>query len=295
LTTLGRVLEREGKDADAEPFLRESLSLYKDARANRNVVVLGAMRALATVLKKQGKLTEAESLFREAIEIARANPSLTQPDLPVFLLRLGSILKEEERPEEAVPVYREGIALRIESLPPGSPQIAEELASYAALLQALGKVKDGQELCDGIGKGYAEALEARRPADGDNDVFAKAVTSVGSMFRSAGRLADAERRFLLALDVRRHTLGEASPEVSNSLRALSDILRAQGRTADAEAVWRQSIEALRKSSRPEDQAALVKRQENLSKLKSDGGEPTSRKAKSATRAARSAAASEATR
>ena len=67
VTSLARMLQAQGRFAEAEPLYRQSLAKHRGLFGSDNVEVSTSLRNLAALLMAQGKLSDAEPLYREAL------------------------------------------------------------------------------------------------------------------------------------------------------------------------------------------------------------------------------------
>jgi tetratricopeptide (TPR) repeat protein len=244
LTALSIDLRLQGRQNEIEPLVREALALTRKELPTGHPHLNGALLSLAELLKSQGKPDEAEPLLREAMEGSRG---AMYPDRVVILKNLGNLLKTKGRYSEAEPLYREALEIRFKVMPSGHTDIAESLASEGAILKAMGKTREANEIWIRMGQPYSEALEKRRQVEGDNETFATCLTLVGSLLQSAGRLEESETRYREALAIRQKLFGAQSREACNSLARIADSLVAQGKNLDeAEANYRDVLTFRRK-------------------------------------------------
>jgi tetratricopeptide (TPR) repeat protein len=112
LTTLGRVLLRHGKSADAVPFLETAV--------DRDPASFAATNVLGMALEELGRTVEAEARYRRALEIGEA---------PEVYFNLGNVLRDQHRADEAIAAYDRAIEIR--------PDFAEAHvhAAFALLLK----------------------------------------------------------------------------------------------------------------------------------------------------------------
>jgi tetratricopeptide (TPR) repeat protein len=71
--------------------------------------------------------------------------------------------------------------------------------------------------------------------------LARSITTLGAWLRSRGRLPEAEEQFRAALAVQRKFRPEESAEVSTSLSALTAVLETQGKSVEAQTLWRERL------------------------------------------------------
>ena len=69
LDSIGNLLTRQGRVADAEPYLRQSLEIKEDLGDRQGQAI--TLGNLGRVKRAQGALAEAEALFARDLSIAR--------------------------------------------------------------------------------------------------------------------------------------------------------------------------------------------------------------------------------
>jgi eukaryotic-like serine/threonine-protein kinase len=115
-------LRRQGKLADAEAMLRNSLEIYKKDRAEtRSRYTINVLNSLAEMLKDQRRLSEAESLAREGLAMGKRRLSDDHPGVINSTYILASVLCEEDRLAEAADLSGDLLAI-LEKRRPGDWQ-----------------------------------------------------------------------------------------------------------------------------------------------------------------------------
>lgn len=129
----------------------------------------------------------------------------------------------QESAETEARTARRVSAFLEELLREGNPEAAQGAASVSDLL-----VRGEAKLRDQLGD--------------EPVVRARLLETVGRAFRALGDYDRAEALIRESLELREATYGEMSPEVERSLSALSDLLQARGRYADASRVAERQLE-----------------------------------------------------
>jgi hypothetical protein len=75
LLGLGRTLHARGKHGEAEPLLRESLSLRQDALPRGHWRIAQGEQALARCLAAQGRIDEAAGILRAGVQVLEDAPA----------------------------------------------------------------------------------------------------------------------------------------------------------------------------------------------------------------------------
>ncbi|MDC3960095.1 tetratricopeptide repeat protein [Polyangium jinanense] len=107
---VARMLELEGRWADAEPVFREALRLQEEAGVDAALrgVTLGA---LARSLRDSGRWSGAEPLFREALRL-QGEGGATAITRGIILHEFACGLRDNGRWTEAEPLFRETLRLK---------------------------------------------------------------------------------------------------------------------------------------------------------------------------------------
>jgi tetratricopeptide (TPR) repeat protein len=172
----GVVLQAQGR-------LDDALASYRAAIA-RAPAHADAHYNAGTVLQRQGRLDDAVVSYRAALQVA--------PDLAEAHNNLGTLLQQQGRVEDAVKSFERAVALQ-----PGSGDFRFNLGSAR---QAGGDVE--------------AAIDAYRAAAGLGHV--PACNELGNALAAQGRLEDAARSFVAALE-RRPDFAEAHNNLGNVL------------------------------------------------------------------------------
>jgi serine/threonine protein kinase len=217
----GYLLLTEGKVAEAEKICREALIIRNRLATELDIGGEPGFQ-LARVLAKEHKDAEAESLYREAIALAVKRRGADHLQLYHFHAALAGLLAQEQRLAEAMAEYRE--ALRI------NPTSALTMADLARVLRKQdAQSREASALLD---NSLTTWRKDRLPED--NPWLAM---KIAGALADAGRDADAEELYRAALGVFR-----AEPESqegrARAARLLGGVLKAQGKSAEAEALAR---------------------------------------------------------
>ncbi len=87
---LGLALHRRGRDAEAEPHLRDALRGLEMALGPDHPNLGPTMKNLALVLDATGRPAEADSLFRASVAFTRRVAGTDHPDLAIALYDYGT-------------------------------------------------------------------------------------------------------------------------------------------------------------------------------------------------------------
>jgi serine/threonine protein kinase/tetratricopeptide (TPR) repeat protein len=250
---LGRALLEQKKFAEAEPVVRQAVILRRNLLGTEHHNVAQALDVLAEVLVGEEKLAEAEAVAREGLAISRKTIGEQHFTTADCLGNLGMALHKAGRLTEAEAAFREALAIWRQL-----GNLKEKAANWngawvcsvlAAVLRDQGKLSEVEALYRG------EVETAINSPDPGSQAFA--FVSVGDWLRTRGKLAEAEASYRAGSDI----YLKVSPDNFHArqwlARGLALTLVSQGKLAEAETLYRKTIEAGRRSNHTNDLANLL--------------------------------------
>ncbi|MGQ0801793.1 MAG: protein kinase domain-containing protein [Pseudomarimonas sp.] len=130
---LGITLDRLGRPAEAEPYLREGVTVAEKLFPNPHALLSGGYANLGRMLLNQGRLAEARPLIQRAFEVSEAAGAASTPDHASRLLSLGLLAFESEQFDAAITRFEQSLALTESTL---GPSHRRSLSTRLALLTA---------------------------------------------------------------------------------------------------------------------------------------------------------------
>lgn len=243
LYRLGRVTARGGDLDAAEPLFREALELRRDLLGDDSAEVAISLNSLALVLHEKGALARAEPLYRQAIEQSGRRLGENHPQTLKTRANLALLLLDGGDLAAAEPLFRQAL-VGWRALPNEEEMVAEVLDGLSQTLLALGRAQEAEELA-------AEALTLRRGLFGDeHPVTARSLAHLGDAMCRRDPAAAAPL-IAQATELRRRLLGEDSAELAESLTIEAGLRARQGRSAEAETLYRAAIATYLRSLPPE--------------------------------------------
>ena len=115
--TLGHILLRQGKYADAEPAFRRALALLADD----DPVVLVMYTGLGSALNLLGRHDEAMTIFVHVLELARTLLGPDHPNVGGILNDMANVHLARRDYAAALPIYQQALALTERSMGPDHP------------------------------------------------------------------------------------------------------------------------------------------------------------------------------
>jgi serine/threonine-protein kinase len=235
LDVVGRVYQRLGDYAAAEPYLQRALALRRRTLGARHEATAESMYHLATLQVVRGRFGTAEALLREALTVQRALLGDGHPRVARTLDGLGRLLQDRGDYAGAERLTREALAARRAHYGPEHPEVATSLVHLAFQLQLQGRYAAAEGPAQ-------QALAMRRRLLGETHAdVASALGALGLLRSQQGRLAPAESLMLQALALRTRLLGPEHPEVAQTLGLLGAVRRRDGRLAAAESTYRAAL------------------------------------------------------
>lgn len=142
LDSLGEVLEKEERDAEAEKLFLRALRLREElAEAGFGNMVngLGFLGDLQALYFKQGRLTELDAILQRELDIQER--SLGRNDLAVSqtVLMLAENYRTEKKYQEAIPLYQRALDTQQDKYGPDDARLLVVLRPYAEALDALNR------------------------------------------------------------------------------------------------------------------------------------------------------------
>lgn len=129
--------------------------------------------------------------------------------------------------DNAVMLDERALELRLETLGPDHPDVAETLFALGALYSQQARYQDAEEV-------HQRALAIRESEfESGHPAIAESLNGLAQVYWYLGRSDAAEANYLRALDIRETAFGVAAPEVANSLVHLGWFMEREGRFEEA--------------------------------------------------------------
>ncbi|HLQ37174.1 MAG TPA: tetratricopeptide repeat protein, partial [Planctomycetota bacterium] len=127
----------KGKPEEAEPLLRESLQLRRQAHGDRHPLVGIVADELGVALARMGRLDEAAEQIELAVSIRREHSGADSEYLALPLLNLGTLRTMQKRPADAVPLATDCLSVLEHHGTAGHPQVVALVQLWLRLLPHL--------------------------------------------------------------------------------------------------------------------------------------------------------------
>ncbi|TVQ76615.1 MAG: serine/threonine protein kinase [Phycisphaeraceae bacterium] len=296
LNLLGSTLRAQGRLAEAETVLRETVDALRVRGASHVISLANALSSLGVSLRRQGKLDEALETYLESLALYDASQGPEGESSARLRLNIAIVLSHLGEHEEAIALLRRTLVDFERLNPEGSLDLCNGTNALGNMLWEIGEREEGEklirrsiELFKALYGGPAAAtawcmttLAARLGGDGRNEeaielgVEAMSIhdalsnhtsgaalqcrAHLAGYYRVAGRLSEAETVAGWALERELPRIAESSM----LLRELGEIYVATERFEDAERVFLLAWEML-----VDDLPVTVRLRESLAKRLSE--------------------------
>jgi tetratricopeptide (TPR) repeat protein len=235
--SLALVLRLEGKLAQAESFLLETLAQEEGAPGKPNAAIVGAlleMPELARAQAREGNVTQAEKLFENAIAFARQKLGETNVVLGELLHNYGDFLSfEEHQPKAATVQYLQALPIR---RPAQDDNLAWTLRNLAAAThQATGPEEAVPYLREAL-----EVYHRLHKREDLNNSIRPAIELADCLYQRQ-HLPEAESAYRAALIACRQCGPAGREELARAVRSLLEVLKREHKLLEGEALCQETL------------------------------------------------------
>jgi tetratricopeptide (TPR) repeat protein/tRNA A-37 threonylcarbamoyl transferase component Bud32 len=235
LNSVGALLEKQGKSAEAEDHHRRALVLWESIGDPVDIAV--TRNNLGIALFSLGRFDEAIEQYEAVLGLRIEHLGPKHTDVGVALNNLGNALYELERFDEAERAHQRALAIWREALGPDHPYLA-------ASLNNLGNSAYGREDYDAAADYYEQAIELRKKLVGpDHPDLASTMMNLGAVREGQGRSGEAIQLFERALTILTNSVGADHAWALSCRENIATVLAGQGRYEEAMAHQRAVLEA----------------------------------------------------
>ena len=219
----GTALAQLGRSAEAEPVLREAVTLFEQSRGGTDARVASALQPLAGTLILNQKYAEAESVARRAVTINEREFGPTNPATLSALRMVTSAMVEAGRCGDALPYLRGMAALRGKELTETDPTLGVVLLQLGQCQAERGEFAAGEIT-------LRDALAVRRATFGPTHWAVAQVQSVlGGVLGQRKKAAEAEAMLREGYDGLVRELGASHIRTRQARMRLERFLAPRGR------------------------------------------------------------------
>ncbi len=148
LENLGELLEKEGRNAEAEDLFKRALDLRERAAGPKHPDLAASLNfdRLGNLYRTQGRLSELEPMLQQGLALQERVLGPRHVAVSVTLLRLATLYEEEQKYRDAEPLYPRALEIQQANLGPDDSRLLSTLEPYAALLRLLGEQDEAEEI-----------------------------------------------------------------------------------------------------------------------------------------------------
>lgn len=272
LRTLGRIHRQRGNYEEAEPLLKEALSLQREHPPSSPLDSAESLHQLARLLRHRGEVDRAERLYRRALAAQReAIGTAPHSDVAENLFELGVIAARTGAYERADSLFRETLSIRRELHGANHPKVATALHGLALLKMLTDDLAVAERM-------LRRSLEIRRNHVDDEDPYvAETVDRIGQLLVKQGKTEEAEPYLDEAWAIRKARFPAIHPARATSLSNRGRLLRAKEQFTAADSLFRQAQEIYQALYGPEnmDAASILFERGRLYEAKGSASEAAS--------------------
>jgi tetratricopeptide (TPR) repeat protein len=222
-------LQKQGRNAEAEPHLKWALLARKAALEPTSSAIAQTQNQLATLYYDLGRYTDAEALLYQAIDSQFTAPKPNSQEFARSETLMGLVMSAQRRYAEAEPHFSKAVTLREKAQGPSHPDTGDCLNNLAWAYLEQGKDDEAKPLFD-------RALRIFERARGDSDPsVAHLVDGLGQILRRQHQPKEAEDNYLRAIAIWEKLPAEGL-SLLEVLRHYADLLEDEGRSADLDKV-----------------------------------------------------------
>ncbi|SRR5579871_750147 len=234
-TQLGWILDREGREIEAEKLIRQTLEVQLRVLGPEDPLTLETTEDLAIVLEKQGHYAEEEKIERELLAIRTRKFGAEDLQTMRSMLNLGDALHGESRFPEAEKQFRQLLEIERRVLGSGHPWQLAAMHNLANLIEEQGRYTEAEAL-------YRETLETETRVLGpEHPDTASTMTTLATTIAAQGRSAEAEGLYRKSLDILQRTVGSDHNYSLAAEDGLANVLATEGHYGEAEKLHREIL------------------------------------------------------
>ncbi len=203
--TIGVVYRSLSRFEEAEPFLREALTIRRRILPRDHKLIGYASNNLGLCLRGLGDFAGARSVLLDAQRIFALHQTADDPDMAGVLNNLAGLEKELGRFDEAVGFYEEALAMK-RRLGVGSVDLAKAIKNLGVGLRAAGRLEEAEATLREALRELARSKQLHEPT------LAGIAYHLGSLLRERGDQTEAGELLAQALEIRRRLYGEDHPK-----------------------------------------------------------------------------------
>lgn len=265
LTTIGNVLRRAGRFAEAHEHYEEAMATQLEVFEEGDPRLWSLQHHLANSLSNLGRYDEAIDVHKAVIEMQQRELGEVHPQVAGSHNDLGSVYLALSDHARAEPVLRTALSIFTATVGPRHHNTVMCRGNVAIALAGQGKMAEAEAETRAVLALRIEILGAEHPETAESH------GNLANLLLHQGRIEEAEAEFAVALDLIVTSLGPHHRNTGIVRRALADVLLRLDRLDEAEQQLVGAREAFVASVGAEhDSVALV--HDSLARLKTARGD-----------------------
>jgi tetratricopeptide (TPR) repeat protein/transcriptional regulator with XRE-family HTH domain len=264
LNRAGVYLHTRAQFAEAEPLLKQSLTIREQVLGPEHPHVALSLSCLGELYQDQGQPGQAEPLYQRALSICEQALGPEHSDVAVVLNALALLYWQEGKYAEGEALARRALSIREQALGPEHPDVAVVLNVLALLCEYQGKYTEAELI-------YKRALEIREQTlEPEHPDVCVSLGNLALLYYFLGKYAQGEPLARRSLIMCQRAWGPKHLRVSTHLNTLAKLYRGQGKYDQAEQLYRQAL-AIREETLGPEHSRLAIMLNNLAELSCDQG------------------------
>jgi CHAT domain-containing protein/tetratricopeptide (TPR) repeat protein len=236
LNGLGLVLRSAGRLDEAEQYLAEGTSIFKNAFGEHSPYYVFALNNMAETYAMHGRYEQAIATYEQLLALQRELGRHPTESYGERLTRLGGLYHELGRYQDAARAFEEGAGLARQLYGEDHLNYATSLSNLAVQYKMLGEWGRAEDL-------YRQAIDVAKAAVGEDDpYYANYMSNLANLFRDRGQYREAAPMLRRALTIFEKHHGKEHPNYATALNNLAVLILEMGQTGDAEALFREGLE-----------------------------------------------------
>jgi len=251
LSNVGWCFKVNGKYAEAEQMLRQTLKLRKKVLDEKHPSTLDSMNNLAIVLDSQGKYEKAEQMHRQTLTLMKKMLGEEHPSTLDSMNNLAEVLRSQGKYEKAEQMHRQTLTLKKKMLGEEHSSTLDSMNNLAIVLDSQGKYEKADQM-------HRQTLTLKKKVLGEEHPSTlDSMNNLAEVLRSQGKYEKAEQMHRQTLTLKKKVLDEEHPSTLDSMNNLAAVLHNQEKYEKAEQMNRQTLELRKKMLGKEHPDTLV--------------------------------------
>ena len=230
---LGPILFQEGRDRDAEKFIRATIDIETRRLGPKDPLTLASKDDLAILLNQAGGYAEAEKIERDLIPIR--TQTLGAENILTLRSRgvLENSLRYESRFAEAEKEGRQLLDIQLRVLGPNNPRTIAAQHNLGNVLQEQGKYDEAAVV-------YRQAIDVSRRVLGPEhpDTTSTMLNLANDIRHNPQQWPEAEQLYRKVLEIATRAEGPDSHNATRAQEGLGNLLSSEDRFVEAEQLLR---------------------------------------------------------